>query len=208
MEYLKNFFVSEEYTKQSEYINSNISYCNNSNSIFKKDEINKKLCNIYNLKPIDTTCIIGSDLKNDLEIFHPYDNISYDSTVYSKINLTTTDGGALFLSDILDTPQYSITLLNERQSCINKLEYTSSTESNYDVTQLKSYENDVVWFFSQKESVVEQLLDIIFFTFSKVCIFSPGFILSGLYPIKKSLLYKSFEFFSKIGINLSSMVPG
>ena len=37
---------------------------------------------------------------------------------------------------------------------------------------------------------------------------SPGFILSGLYPTKKSMLYFSLEYFCKVLTQISSVAPG
>ena len=50
--------------------------------------------------------------------------------------------------------------------------------------------------------------DVIFLIFEIVYFLSPGFIRSGLYPQKKSLLYFNFEIFSNIGTQTSSTQPG
>ena len=49
---------------------------------------------------------------------------------------------------------------------------------------------------------------MIFFTFDIVCTLSPGLILSGLYPQKKSLLNFNPENFSNTGTHFSSVQPG
>ena len=50
--------------------------------------------------------------------------------------------------------------------------------------------------------------DVIFLTFEIVCSLSPGLILSGLYPQKKSLLNFNLENFSRTGTHCSSVQPG
>ena len=50
--------------------------------------------------------------------------------------------------------------------------------------------------------------DVIFFILDKVLILSPGLILSGEYPAKKSKLYFNPDIFSIIGIHSSSVQPG
>ena len=40
------------------------------------------------------------------------------------------------------------------------------------------------------------------------CSLSPGLIRSGEYPQKKSLLKTKFEFFSRMGTQISSVAPG
>ena len=50
--------------------------------------------------------------------------------------------------------------------------------------------------------------DVIFLIFEIVCFLSPGLILSGLYPQKKSRLNFKFEKFSNIGTHASSVQPG
>ena len=50
--------------------------------------------------------------------------------------------------------------------------------------------------------------DVIFFILVRVLILSPGLILSGEYPAKKSLLYFNLLFSSIIGIQYSSVRPG
>ena len=47
-----------------------------------------------------------------------------------------------------------------------------------------------------------------FFIFSMVFTFSPGTILSGLYPVEKSILKINLDFFSNIGVQISSVTPG
>ena len=47
-----------------------------------------------------------------------------------------------------------------------------------------------------------------FTTFSRVFFLSPGFILSGLYPQKKSLFSFNLETLSIIGTQISSVQPG
>ena len=50
--------------------------------------------------------------------------------------------------------------------------------------------------------------ETIFLILVKTCSLSPGFILSGLYPQKKSKLNFSFDSFSSIGTHKSSVHPG
>ena len=50
--------------------------------------------------------------------------------------------------------------------------------------------------------------DVIFLILDIVCNLSPGFILSGLYPRKNSLLNFNPEFFSIVGTQISSRHPG
>ena len=50
--------------------------------------------------------------------------------------------------------------------------------------------------------------DVTFKILSTVCCLSPGLILSGEYPKKKSLLNFSPENFSKTGTHISSDAPG
>ena len=50
--------------------------------------------------------------------------------------------------------------------------------------------------------------ETIFFIFSIVFTLSPGTILSGLYPVEKSLFHYKLDWFSKIGVHISSVTPG
>jgi len=47
-----------------------------------------------------------------------------------------------------------------------------------------------------------------FIIFSIVLILSPGTTLSGLYPVENSLLKINPDFFSRIGVHISSVTPG
>ena len=49
---------------------------------------------------------------------------------------------------------------------------------------------------------------VIFLILVRVFILSPGFVLSGLYPKKKSIPPFNPLSFSKIGIQISSVAPG
>lgn len=164
MEYISRIFQNDEYVTQNTYMSSNLEdqYFN---SIFKKDELVSELTPVYNIHPLPCDCIVGNDVKNDLEMFHPYDNSTYSGTIHHKLNNTHTNGGALFLADLLDNPQCSPSLLNLRQQCLQELESLTNSTHNTSSTNdsIKQWEKDAIWFFSQKDAVVEQFTDLIFF---------------------------------------------
>ena len=163
MEFLSSVFRNDEYVSQNTYMSSNIED-EHFNSIFKKDDLEAELAPVYNLQPLPCDCIVGKDVKNDLEVFHPYDNSTYSGTIHHTLNHTHTNGGSLFLADLLDTPQCSPSLLSLRQQCLKELESLSnSTQDASTDESVKLWEKDAIWFFSQKDAVVEQFTDLIFF---------------------------------------------
>lgn len=131
---------------------------------------------VYNLENVYGDVEIGKDLFNDLEVFHPYDNESQDSTLYSIVNNdhTHTKGGALFLKRILESPQYDINVLKGRTQCLKQLGSSSSpqlVDNAETLRHMDKMEQDFLWMCSQKDESVSNILDGIYFNqfFNRKC---------------------------------------
>lgn len=114
---------------------------------------------IYNIKVMCRTVDVGSDLFNDLEVFHPYDNQSYDTTLHNIFRKhARTLGGQKVIDDILANPQYDINILETRKYCLSKVIGKENEQ------QLFSLEQDLLWLFADREDTVDQLLNSIYFS--------------------------------------------
>ena len=112
--------------------------------------------NTYTLTPIDSDVILGKDVMNDLEVFQPYDNEAYDSTLVHKLNKATTLGGRRFVETILGQPVYDMNILNRRITCMQSL-----GECNFSAAQ--EQEADFMWLHSESEEAISDLLNSIYF---------------------------------------------
>lgn len=162
---IKNWIFNTELSEQFKSISSSA----NQLSICDSNDISKlqlDLSSIYNLKPLPQTCLIGSDVLNDLEVFIPYNNVSYEDTIFSQVNNASTSGGNLFIGDLLKEPQYSQNILNKRIEALKVFDELLSKEDTSDLfLTLHKYENDVKWLYSEKDSTIHELLDIVYFRF-------------------------------------------
>jgi DNA mismatch repair protein MutS len=119
---------------------------------------------IYNVDSLETDCIIGDDVYNDLEIHYPYDNSDFSNTLIHKFTNAYTHGGNTFLKDIINAPQSKGELLNDRMTCIIKCGVYPKPEGLAPIVEIiKKHESDFLWFFSEREDTVNDLLDGVFF---------------------------------------------
>lgn len=125
---------------------------------------------VYTLANLDSDVVVGKDVFNDIEVFHPYDNESMDSTLASIVDRhTQTKGGSKFLRGILATPQHDAEVLKARSRCIHELD---ESKSIIDASlSLSRMEQDFLWMFAQKDEAVSNILDGIYFNqfFNKKC---------------------------------------
>ena len=127
------------------------------------NELSKKT---YNINILQSDIILGKDVMNDLEVFHPYDNASFRSTVYYIFQeKCSTIGSKTFLEELLKNPLCNISNLNKRKECLNTLSNVDPNTYNHLLSQLKKTETDFLWFFSQNEKTVDELINSIYFSF-------------------------------------------
>lgn len=119
----------------------------------------------YILDVVPTDVIVGKDVMNDLEVFHPYDNESFQSTVFHVFQKNcSTEGGRTFVKNLLNNPINNIIHLENRKACFQKLSNIHLDEYTHLKEELKKTEKDFLWFFSQKEKTVDELLNSIYFS--------------------------------------------
>lgn len=126
----------------------------------ESDDVKIESCaNAYFLKPLAKTVELGNDVFNDLEVFHPYDNERYDSTLLYIFNGTHTLGGSQFIEDLLKSPQYNKDILNNRKKCMASLQGIHEEHRS----EFRTLEQDFLWIFSEKEDTITDLLNGIYF---------------------------------------------
>lgn len=174
---------------------------------------------IYCLEATHKTVEIGKDLLNDLEVIHPYDHESYESTLVNIFHSNTkTLGGKKILEDILTTPQYDINLLENRKDCISKLNRID------DDISFKKLEQDLLWIFTEKEDTINELLNSIYFSsiflkklnhyetfttpynFYKMCISPTLGILSPLLYVIMPFIVLKYKFGNQINISFNTYI--
>jgi hypothetical protein len=118
--------------------------------------------NTYNVSAKSCDMVIGDDVMNDLEVFIPYDNKSYEQTIFSKLSShCSTTGGACYMKDLLNNPIHDITILTERIKCLRMLELQSAGQIE---ENLSENERDFLWFFVHKEDTINELLNGVYFS--------------------------------------------
>lgn len=122
----------------------------------------------YKINVYSSDMIVGKDVMTDLEVFHPYNNESYHSTVFHVFQeQCSTEGSKTFLKNILENPICNIDFLEKRKECFNSLETlcTKHTDTISIKNTLKKNEKDFLWFFMQKEKTIDELLNSIYFSY-------------------------------------------
>lgn len=121
----------------------------------------------YKINVYPTDMIVGKDVLTDLEIFIPYDNQSYHTTVYHFFQeKCSSDGSRTFLKNMLENPIYNTEILEKRKDCFNKLENLCKVNDFTSLKNtLKNNEKDFLWFFSQKEKAIDELLNSVYFSY-------------------------------------------
>jgi hypothetical protein len=112
---------------------------------------------IYKLQIVPSDMIIGSNVLNDLEVIHPYDNETYKGTLYHlfKENCDST-GGKLLCKELLINPICNEHILQQRIECLKKVEKEST---NDEFIANPKMEQDLLWFFDQKDQTILDLLN-------------------------------------------------
>jgi hypothetical protein len=121
----------------------------------------------YKIDVYPTDMIVGKDVLTDLEIFVPYDNESYHTTVFHFFQeQCSSEGSKTFLKNMLENPIHNAHMLEKRKDCFSKLEllYNDNDFTSLKKT-LKNTEKDFLWFFSQKEKAIDELLNSIYFSY-------------------------------------------
>jgi hypothetical protein len=117
----------------------------------------------YNLEILPSDLIVGKDVFTDIEIFEVYNNCdNTDDTVFNmfKKNCDTT-GGQIFVKNLLKNPIYDIEILKKRVHLIDFINSNDIVEEN---KPSKHLENDFLWFFSQNDQTVSELLEGVYFS--------------------------------------------
>lgn len=129
--------------------------------------LTESLDKTLHLDVLPSDMIVGKDVMNDLEIFHPYDNETFQSTVYHIFQSNcSTEGGKTFVKRLLQNPISNIHHLENRKKCFQTLANIDMKEYTDLKSKLKETEKDFLWFFSQKEKTVDELINSIYFSYS------------------------------------------
>ena len=146
--------------KTNMFVNADLEKIKDQNELIPKQHSIK---DTYLIKVKSSDMILGKDVMNDLEVFHPYDNNSFDSTIYKIFeDNCATAGGKLFVKDLLNNPIYNYDALSNRNECLKLFEKEDYPQHAWNI--LKEKENDFLWFFSQKEDTITDLLNSIYFS--------------------------------------------
>jgi hypothetical protein len=105
--------------------------------------------------------IVGDDVYNDIEMFASYTGDSKQS-IFNSLFETTFKGSQYLLEDLVSRPITDSLLLRKRQSFLNYLENNIEEISNK-LNSIKHTENDVLWFFEQKDDTIKAIYDMVFF---------------------------------------------
>jgi len=117
---------------------------------------------VSNVSDVD----VGADVYNDIEMFTAYRDIPGASTIFDAINKTYTLGGSLWLKDVLKHPVFDKARLVNRHKELREFENVYTPKAPQVTTllgNLKSTEQDVLWFFSASDEELRYLYDIVYF---------------------------------------------
>lgn len=104
------------------------------------------------------------NLYNDLEFFIDYKN--KDKTIFNSIDYTYTDGGSLFLENLILNPHHNINYLNKKKtsfiSLFNNIQNNlNSLHHNFNV--LKENEKSIYWLLEDDSQDVQSLIGLLYF---------------------------------------------
>ena len=104
------------------------------------------------------------NLYNDLEFFIDYKN--KDKTIFNSIDYTYTDGGSLFLENLILNPHHNINYLNKKKSSFISLfnniqNNLNSLHHNFNV--LKENEKSIYWLLEDDSQDVQSLIGLLYF---------------------------------------------
>lgn len=120
--------------------------------------------NVFSLKVKQSDMIVGRDVMADIEMTHSYDGQTDCSTVWSVLSqFTHSFGGKLLCKQLLLNPMFNIDTLKERVRCLEELENKNSDRLNKKtIVTDPGYEQELLWFFEEKEETIESLLSTVF----------------------------------------------
>jgi len=124
----------------------------------------KLLYNLFQISPTQQTQSLDDTTAHDLELLcgSPSDP---ERNILNKIDMTLTTAGNIELQKILLSPSTDITFLQQRQAAIKKLatdEKLAQEVENY-LAQIKTTENELVWFWKQMDDATTKFFDQVYF---------------------------------------------
>jgi len=131
-------------------------FFSNKSELLKDAPSNIGCDSTYRLNPIPSDMIVGKDVMNDLEVFQPYDNTSFDTTLIHKLNDTQTIGGKRFVEDLIRNPIYDVNILEKRKACLETIGDDAFVVN-------KQHEMDFMWLHTESEETITDLLNSIYF---------------------------------------------